>query len=134
MPGQSKHKNKYSFKEGNKAAELWTEEKTIEKLNEIYCYVKENKTVFIGTALVNNDLYKEIWAYFNEKFAENDAVFKLIKKIEQTVESNLADSALNGEKNPAMAIFILKNKHGYSDKQDIDINHKPEKPNISFDS
>ena len=44
-----------------------------------------------------------------------------IKKIKQLAEIGLIEGGMMGRYNPAMTIFLAKNNHGYTDKQEIDM-------------
>jgi hypothetical protein len=122
MSETSKHKNQHSFKEGNKVAEKWTEKTALDFINRVHQYNIDNKDNYtLGLAIIECDQYTDIWAYITNKFKENIAVFRLIKKVEEYLESRIVNSTMSGEaKSAAMAIFVLKNKYGYEDKTKVE--------------
>ncbi|WP_316817298.1 terminase small subunit [Pedobacter nyackensis] len=107
-------------KKGNKYAEKWTKQVVLDHLQQIFEDVEENKLVYLAVALTNLGLYSDIWADWKTKFDSVDEVSRLIKRIESKIEANLVTRLLNNQCNAAGAIFILKNKHRMSDKQEID--------------
>jgi hypothetical protein len=121
------------FQVGNKIAEKWNPENVCEQLETIKAGALSGQYVWLGDGLINNGLYKEIWTFWKDKFSDNDKVMELIKLIEAIFENNQYKGALGGKLVPSVAIFGLKNNHGWSDKQDIEISNKPERPLIQFD-
>lgn len=115
---------------GNKFAQKWTEETTLNKLNEVLTYCKNNpKNYHLGYALIECDVYPEWWSYIANTYEDNDNVFKAIKKVEVLLEQRIINSTLTGDiKSAAMAIFYLKNKHGYKDKQEVDQTNRTIEP------
>jgi len=107
--------------EGNKYAEKWTEETATEAIGKVYQYNLDNEWNYhLGGALIECDLYEELWSYFADKFKDNDKVFKAIRKVEKHLEARIINSTMSGvAKSAAMAIFYLKNKHGYKDQSEI---------------
>lgn len=90
-------------------------------LEKMRSLIKRKKISYLKEALVELDLYSEWWNYITEKFADNTQVFQLIKKVEDAVEVNLIKGGQNGDYNSTLTIFILKNKHGFTDKQETTI-------------
>ena len=119
-----------SYNKGNKFAQKWTEETTLNKLNEVLTYCKNNpKNYHLGYALIECDVYPEWWSYIANTYEDNDNVFKAIKKVEVLLEQRIINSTLTGDiKSAAMAIFYLKNKHGYKDKQEVDQTNRTIEP------
>lgn len=111
------------FKEGNKAAQKWTEETVTPYLERIKEYSTNDDCYWLGSALVKEGLYKEVWAYWKDIFKENETVFKSIKAIDQIFEDKLFKMALNGTYNSTVSIFGLKNNHDWKDKQEIEQTH-----------
>lgn len=103
---------------GNKYAEKWTREATLEKLRELDSAV--DATVYIGEGLAVIGLYHEWFSYVADKFKDDAEVFHIIKNIVQKYESRLVKKTLLGDYNPTMAIFTLKNKHEWKDKSEVD--------------
>ena len=113
-------------KKGNTYAEKWTKIEVKKALNHIHNYVVANKTFYLGVALAENTLYPDIWEYWKKKFAEDEEVFRSIKRIEAKIEANLLSQAASNKINATIAIFVLKNKYKWSDKQEIDHTSKGE--------
>jgi hypothetical protein len=107
-------------KKGNKHAEKWDKVQTLKALNELLYEIEKKKIVYLGIALANLELYSDLWAYWQEKFDGDTEVFRAVKRIEAKVEANLLCQALTNKVNASVAIFVLKNKYKWSDKQEID--------------
>ena len=112
-----------TFEENNKAAEKWTEETVMPIIERIKEHSKSQDCYWLGSALVHEGLYKEIWAYWKEKFKDNETVFKSIKAVDTIFEDKLFRMALNGTYNATVSIFGLKNNHDWKDKQEIEQTH-----------
>jgi len=112
-------------KKGNKSAEKWTKEVVLSKLQVISDYAKQNNSYYLGTVLNELGLYVDIWSDWTKKFANDLEVSRAIKRIESVVEANLVTILVTG-RNAAGAIFVLKNKYKWSDKQEIDHTSKGE--------
>lgn len=105
---------------GNKYNEIWDLESTKTFFDDILQYVKENKKCrSIAEACVELGEYEELVSYLTNKFSDKD--FKSIKSAKDIVKTRLVNQGLDGEANPTMAIFILKNNHQMTDKQQTDI-------------
>lgn len=50
--------------------------------------------------------------------------FNTIKKAKLKIQKNKLERGLDGDSNPAVSIFDLKNNHGYKDKTETDVNQK----------
>jgi hypothetical protein len=107
-------------KKGNRNAEKWTKDIVLDHLQQIYDDVQNNKIVYLGIALANLGLYNSIWTDWIAKFDTDKIVSQTIKRIEAKIEANLLSQALTNKVNSAIAIFVLKNKYKWSDKQEID--------------
>lgn len=105
---------------GNKYAEKWTEKTVLAKIKEVEEWSKKADCFYIGEALVNCGLYKEIWSDWRKKFADNKKVSQTIKAIDDKIESRLYKAALMGNVVPSVAIFGLKNNNKWTDKQEIE--------------
>lgn len=114
---------------GNKNAETWTREAVIEQLAKIEAEAKKPSCLWLGSALVKVGLYRELWSYWSEKFKGDDVVFQTIKRIDQYFEDRLFAKAAKGDLNATIAIFGLKNNHGWTDKKDVDVTTKGESIN-----
>ena len=106
--------------EGNKNAEKWNFERTEKFFNDILKYVQDNpKCRSLSDACVEVGEYEELISYLLNKYP--DTVFKSIKRAKDIVKNRLVNQGLDGDANPTMAIFILKNNHNMTDKQQTDV-------------
>lgn len=112
---------------GNKYNEIWTLEKTNELFDKILNYIQVNKKCrSVSEAAVEVGEYEDLVLYLENKFPEQD--FRAIKRSRDICKNRLANQGLDGEANPTMAIFILKNNHGFRDKVETEnINHNTNK-------
>lgn len=113
-------------KKGNKYAEKWDKPSVLRALNSIYGDVENNKIVYLGIAIANINLYSDVWVHWQEKFSDDREVIRAVKRIEAKIEANLLSQALTNKVNSAVAIFVLKNKYKWSDKQEVDHTSKGE--------
>lgn len=126
--------SKVGAPKGNKNAEKWTEETVLEAVVLVYEYCKNHKTPFLGIALNALDFSAQRWSEWTKKFSDNKVVLESIKKTETLIEANLVEGGMKGDFNSTMAIFTLKNKHGWRDKKEVDNNHsgKVEVPGLAW--
>lgn len=107
--------------EGNKYAEKWTKEAALEFLGTALEKAKTKGVYHLGGMLVDLGHYPQLWAYLSSTFKQDKEVFEAIKKVESALEAKIVQDSLTGDiKGQTMAIFYLKNKHGYVDKQEVD--------------
>ena len=106
-------------KKGNKNAEKWTEKKLVEIGNGLIEWLKEKSTnVFVDEYLLyEHDFDPGNLSRYTKK---HDSFEELIKKAKSIQELKLRKYA--SKMSVPMAIFCLKNNHGYKDKQDITTN------------
>lgn len=106
--------------EGNKNAEKWNLVKTEMFFDDILKHVQSNpKCRSLSDACVEVGEYEELISYLLNKYP--DTVFKSIKRAKDIVKNRLVNQGLDGDANPTMAIFILKNNHNMTDKQQTDV-------------
>lgn len=106
--------------QGNKNAEKWDLERTEMFFDDILKHVQNNKKCrSLAEACVEVGEYEDLMNYLLNKYS--DTVFRSIKKAKDIVKTRLVNQGLDGEANPTMAIFILKNNHQMTDKQQTDI-------------
>lgn len=104
---------------GNTNAEKWTLDEAEKFCNNVLDYILDNKKCrSLSEACVELEQYEELLSYFNTKFS---TVFKSIKRAKDIVKNRLANQALDGDANSTMAIFLLKNNHNMTDKQQTDV-------------
>lgn len=117
---------------GNKYNQKWNAKNILEKLNEIEELVRSKPDEYhLGGFIIKAGLYPQWWTEKAAKFIDDQDVNESIKRIEGILEARIINSTLSGElKSAAMAIFYLKNKHGYTDKVEQEVINKDRKPII----
>ncbi len=108
-------------KQGNKYAQKWDKANVTGYLTNIEAEAKKDTCLWLGTALVDVGLYRDVWAYWKKIFKKDEDVFRTIKRIEQIFENKLFVGGLKNELNPTLAIFGLKNNHEWRDKHETDL-------------
>lgn len=113
-------KKKGGAPEGNTNAEKWDLVRTEMFFDDILKHVQSNpKCRSLSEAVIEVGEYEELISYLLNKYKEVD--FKSIKRAKDIVKNRLVKQGLDGEANPTMAIFILKNNHNMTDKQQTDV-------------
>lgn len=132
MPNKDK-KNKTSFKEGNKAAEVWVYDIVNSLFLEMRKNAQESKDILcLQDAIHSVGLYSSGLDYLTNKFPD----FLTIKKdIQDLIISRINKEALNNEFNATASIWRMK-QLGEIDKKEIDNKHEIKDPSkikkISF--
>jgi hypothetical protein len=104
---------------GNTNAEKWTIEEAEKFCNDVLEVLQTDKKIrTLGGACLKAGGYETLIHYLEEKY---NTVFEPIKKSREIVKERLIEQGLDGDANPTMAIFILKNNHNMTDKQQTDI-------------
>jgi hypothetical protein len=120
----------------NKNAEKWKIEDARTLLEDALKIVKDNPDlIWIGQIAEKQDTYRQIYDYLIEKFKE-ETVFNTIKRqIGSILESRIVTGSINGDYNPTMVIFTLKNNFGWVDAQKVEqeITNKQPTININID-
>ena len=112
--------NKGGAPNGNTNAEKWDLVTTEMFFDDILKYVQANpKCRSLSEAVVEIGEYEELISYLTNKY--KDVVFKSIKRAKDIVKNRLVKQGLDGDANSTMAIFILKNNHNMTDKQQTDV-------------
>lgn len=111
---------------GNKYAEKYT----LEEAHKIFSQALEilesdPQILFIGEVAVKQKIYRELYAYLVNKFSDDEKVFNAIKTIETIIEARLNKAGLTNDVNATMAIFGLKNNHGWKDRTETDFTFTP---------
>lgn len=110
-------KRKAGAPKGNKNAEKWTQKTVSDKLAEMNALSINGNYFTIGKLCLDSGINPHTWSEWGHKFKDNKIVSTAKKEIERICEANLSHKALNGDLNATMAIFTLKNKHGWEDKR-----------------
>jgi len=108
---------------GNKNAEIWDEQTTINLFSAIYDKAREGRCYLLIHA-INDFITIDQYEYLRIKYKDNKTISQLIKNILQTCELNITQKMMEGEVKETASIFLLKAKYGYVDKQQIEIEHK----------
>lgn len=114
MEKTGRHKSKNV---GNKHNQVWSAEKANAFISEVFNYALQNdKCRSMATACSKCGGYEELISYFKKQPYAESIDFKPIKAAHEIFKGRLMEQGLDGEANATMAIFILKNNHGMSDK------------------
>lgn len=100
----------------NKNAQRWTHERVVYYLQELEKAANESGALFWGKELERLGLYKDVWAYWKRKFADDEELLEYMELIETMYEVKLVKAAFRGEIAPGAAIVCLKRIYGWSDK------------------
>lgn len=108
---------------GNTNAEKWSLEDAEAFCDDVLNYILDNKKCrSLSEACTELGHYEELINYLSSKFS---TVFKPIKRAKDIVKNRLVNQGLDGDANPTMAIFILKNNHDMKDRVDHTTDNKP---------
>ena len=114
---------------GNKNHEIWTFEDATKYMELVLNYVIENTDcVSIQEAACNTGEYKDVITYLERKY---NIEFSTIKRANSIIEERTYKNALSGKYNSTMAIFGLKNNHGWKDKTETDITTNGKELNLT---
>jgi len=119
-------------KKGNKNAQKWDKATLLKVLHTFYNDIRDEKIVYLGIILAKYQLYNDIWSDWTNKFKDDQVVSLTIKRVEALIEANLLEQALSNKVNSTIAIFVLKNKYRWADKQEIDHTSKGESLSINI--
>jgi len=97
----------------------WTEDEAIDFFNEAARLVEEDESIIHLSHLASHMYYyKGLDEYLIDKFPNNESFRSIKKHIKEILKSRLIDKGY--EKGAAMSIFLLKNNHGFKDKQEVE--------------
>lgn len=113
-------KNKVGAPDGNSNAEKWDLITTEMFFDDILKHVQSNsKCRSLAEACVEIGEYEDLITYLQKKYSSIE--FRSLKRAKDIVKTRLVNQGLDGDANPTMAIFILKNNHNMTDKQQTDV-------------
>lgn len=92
---------------GNKYAERWTYDKTIQALNEVHTWALSPDCLYLGHALNQAGLYNDLWAYWRRKWRGNARIITLMKQILQIFEVRLFQNTALGKIPARVGLFAL---------------------------
>ena len=99
----------------NKNAQRWTHDRVVYYLQELEKAANENGALFWGKELERLGLYKDVWAYWKRKFADDEVLLEYMELIETIYEVKLVKAAFRSEIAPGVAIVCLKRIYGWRD-------------------
>ena len=106
---------------GNKNAEKWTLEPSIDLLTAMLKTLEENEAiVFSGELAEEHKTYRQLIEYLAVKFQSDPTVFNTVKRMNNILETRAVVAGMKSTLNTAMVIFHLKNNHGWKDKSEIE--------------
>ena len=100
----------------NQNAKKWTAEKVMSYLLNIEHEALKPDTIYLGNALNNEGLYKDVWRYWKQLLAHDSDIQEKMLRIESLFEARLFIGGLKKELAPTLTIFGLKNNHKWKDK------------------
>lgn len=115
----------------NKNAEQWTFEDAEELFEKAIVLSSDDEYDFIGEIARELGTYRKIFDYLSTKFEKLKVKHDIILS---NLEANCFSHSKKGVIKEATAIVNLKSNYGWTDRIQTDIDIKPDKPNISFDS
>ena len=103
---------------GNKNAEKWTAEVTLDACEKMLQGLSDGTCVFLGEALdLVDDLSEEQFCQLQKKFKkENDVVFKSLMRVRQKAKHTVIGGGLRNELNPQLVKFLCEASYGMSTK------------------
>lgn len=96
----------------------FVEQELIDMMQEL---MTDQGIVFIGQLFEQRPYSRQRYSEWAHKFEDDAEISDAIKRIDEIIETRLVTGALGKELNPVIAIFTLKNKHGWVDKTEQDI-------------
>lgn len=98
---------------GNKNAQRWTLQKTIDTLNFIDMCSFNDDCLYLGDALTMAGYYTDLWGYWRRKWREKYEVVSLMKTIMQRFESRIFRKMANKEIPAQVGMFALRHHYGW---------------------
>lgn len=109
----------YNLPKVNMADEAEVEQRLIEYLQ--ICAEDDAKVGVADFATALGISRQELHNISTGARGKNPLVVDTIKKAKAIIESQMEMYMTNGKINPVSGIFLLKNNHGYTDKQEIEV-------------
>jgi hypothetical protein len=98
----------------------YTRDYILKELKEIYRKVKEDKNIIYELQfLAEKEYCRDTFWDWKRKYRKDKEICDFFKKIAENLERNAIEFATK-QKNPAFIIFFLKNRYGWTDKQQIE--------------
>jgi hypothetical protein len=99
----------------NKNASKWSEERVQGYLSQISRAASKRSNLFLGKVLEELSLYKDVWSYWQRKFAANEDMMEQMEMIKTQFEVNVFKAGMEGRLTERFAIMCLKRHYGWSE-------------------
>lgn len=122
MKGKQKSPETIDKMKGNDNAQVWDFSKAKKIFEELIEWQNADlQNIFIVSFLASRKLHKSVLTYLLDKYDNTDGELKKLEEVAKTIqESRLVDLGFKDVGNVTMAIFLLKNNHGYKDRYEND--------------
>jgi len=98
----------------------WDEQYMLNYLDNLKSILEEDEDiVYLKTLILKSEISHSHYCNLKNKFKGNLTVSETFNEIDDIIESRLVNAGLRGSTNPTITAIVLKNKHGYRDKQEI---------------
>jgi len=98
-------------------AQKWTAEIVIAHLDAIEAEISKPDVWLLGQALLKARLGKHVWRYWKRIFADDEEIIERMELIDTKLESKLFVAALKNKVPARIAIWILRNVHGWGQNE-----------------
>lgn len=99
----------------------WDEQYMLNYLDNLKSILEEEEDiVYLKTLILKSEISHSHYCNLKNKFKGNLTVSETFNEIDDIIESRLVNAGLRGNTNPTITAIVLKNKHGYRDKQEIE--------------
>ena len=109
----------------NKNAEKWTQEKTLELVQQAYEAVTDD-CYFLSDVADKCGVYRQLFDYLMDKFNDDPVVFDTLKRLYNKCEATVTKNTAKGDIVPSLGIFILKAYHGLFETSKLNTEHSGE--------
>lgn len=130
------YKKKPNGKNNVGVKDKYTASFCLNELSEMKKYIESDDgsdVVLIKELTLYRGFSYQRWSEITAKYAENKEISDTIKKIEDILETRLYKAGLTNQVNTTMAIFGLKNKYRWVDKNETEVTGKDGKDLIPTD-
>jgi hypothetical protein len=107
--------NNMAAPKNNKNASKWSEERVQGYLSQISRAASKRSNLFLGKVLEELGLYKDVWSYWQRKFAANEDMMEQMEMIKTQFEVNVFKAGMEGRLTERFAIMCLKRHYGWSE-------------------
>jgi len=110
---------------GNKFAEKWSKKEALALANQAFDIVSD-ECFYLSEVAEACGTYRDFFTYILDKFADDEDVFRTIKRMQNKCEAIIARKTGLGDIDKALGIFILKAYHRLTETQNINIGQNDE--------